>query len=741
MKIRLFTLAGLILIGIFAACPTPTGEGRASYTVGGIVTIAGDDSAAAGALVQLKQTGVAIGDPVQTGDDGAYTIPGVFAGNYTIDVALEGYDPGTIAAFRVSGNIFGKDLYLKRTGDTKGKSNLETGDDDDTGGDGETDGSVQTGDTGGSETDDDGETDGSAETNDSAQTGAAGTQTGAASGSETDGAAETNGSAQTGAAGDGETEPPDAVSGASTAPAPQTGGSSGGSDRVITETPIPGPLNTFTGGFGTVLNKVKEQPSGGAYLVELTNSATRPPYDMTGFNTPVTIVIDGKGKYVSLAGGYDGKGSLLTIPAGVTVFLKDITLKGCDTNTKAIITVAAGGKLVMKEGAEITGAARSPVDGGAVRVNAGGSFVMDGGYIRGNTGISNGGAVFISGGEFIMTGGEISGNQASNTGGVFMYNGGEFIMTGGKISGNTSKNYAGGVLVNGGHFEMRGGSIADNTCHLYGGGVFIGYYSHLSGSSGGVFVQKGGTISGNKSAGGGGGVSLRGSSAVFVLKGGEISGNKAVPDDTIDPYGGGGVFVQDGGIFICEEGRITNNSTAYELWGGGGVLVQTKDDGSGFGGADAVSGASSVSGGGGGGGTTYRPGITLVGGVITGNSAGNGRGQSIYHGIGDFTLAGSPSINGAVCIEYQPATAKHISIDGDFTGTTVTLDLRGNENGITFTGNWMRPLLAMSGGGSIPASVRSRFTLRNFSSYSGKQSQSLSGYTIGENGTILTNGG
>ncbi|MDR2020152.1 MAG: hypothetical protein LBQ14_05225 [Treponema sp.] len=449
----------------------------------------------------------------------------------------------------------------------------------------------------------------------------------------------------------------DAVSGASESGSSHDGGSAG----EIAETPLPETAKTFSGPFAAMLDKVKAEPSG-AYLVELAYGAARGPYDMAGFNTPVSIVIDGKGKTVSLAGGYDGKGSLLVIPEGVTVFLKDITLKGCDTNTGAVITVKAGGKLVMKEGAEITGAVRSPVSGGAVRVNAGGSFVMDGGFIRKNTGISNGGGVFISGGEFIMTGGEISGNQASNCGGVFMNEGGQFIMTGGKISGNTSKNYAGGVLVNGGTFEMRGGSIEDNVCHLYGGGV----------------------------------------------------------------------FVQDGGVFVCEGGLIKNNVTQYELWGGG-VLVQTKDDGSGFGGADAVSGASSV---GGGGGTTYRPGITLVGGVITGNSAGNGRGRSIYHGIGDFTLAGSPAIDGAACIEYQPAAAQHISIDGGFTGTAITLDLRGNEGGITSIGNWMKPLLAMSAGGSIPADVRSRFALGKFTPYSGSPVTNISGYAIGADGKI-----
>jgi hypothetical protein len=541
----------------------------------------------------------------------------------------------------------------------------------------------------------------------------------------------------------------DAVSGASVSPSQEGGetaggetgnasggGQTGGGSAPITAITVPD-TELVPGGFGTALNAIKTKPAG-AYRVELAVSGTRTPYNLTGFNTPVTILIDGKGNYLSLEGGYNGKGSLLTIQAGVTVILKDVALKGCDTNTKAIVTVENGGSLIMKDGAEISGARRSPVDGGAVRVNGGGFFQMDGGSIRDNTGIANGGAVFIAGGEFIMTGGTITDNQASNCGGVFMYNGGSFVMTGGSIAGNTSKNYAGGVLVNGGKFEMQGGFITDNICHLYGGGVFVGYYSHLSGGSGGVFVQKGGTISGNRSAGGGGGVSLRGSSAVFVLKGGAVSGNLAVPDGAIDPYGGGGVFVQDGGIFVCESGSITNNVTQYELWGGGGILVQAKDAaGTSAGGVDAVSGASGGGGSSGGGGTTYRPGLTLSGGIISGNSAGNHLGSAIYAGNGDFTLSGSPAIDGRVCLEYQPAAAQHILIDGSFTGSTVPLDLRGDEKGITFIGNWMRPVLKMAGGGAIPASVRSRFALGKFTPYSGSPSADLSAYAIGETGLLV----
>jgi hypothetical protein len=111
-------------------------------------------------------------------------------------------------------------------------------------------------------------------------------------------------------------------------------------------------------------------------------------------------------------------------------------------------------------------------------------------------------------------------------------------------------------------------------------------------------------------------------------------------------------------------------------------------------------------------------------------------GAAIYAGTGDFTLSGNPSIDGRICLEYQSAATQHILINGGFTGTAATLDLRGDEKGITFVGNWMKPVLGMSGGGKIPASVRSRFALGKFTPYSGSPAADLSAYAIGETGLL-----
>ena len=68
-----------------------------------------------------------------------------------------------------------------------------------------------------------------------------------------------------------------------------------------------------------------------------------------------------------------------------------------------------------------------------------------------------------------MNGGRIINNNASSPppvtniisrgGGIFLTYGGTFIMNGGEISGNTAYDYGGGVYVGGGIFNKTGGTI------------------------------------------------------------------------------------------------------------------------------------------------------------------------------------------------------------------------------------------------------------------------------------------
>jgi hypothetical protein len=87
---------------------------KPAYTIKGTITKnipGGPDGPAAGASVQLKKDGSTSG-PAVNAADGSYTISGVEAGDYTIEVSLAGYTTGTTPVFSVAGDVTGKDLRL-----------------------------------------------------------------------------------------------------------------------------------------------------------------------------------------------------------------------------------------------------------------------------------------------------------------------------------------------------------------------------------------------------------------------------------------------------------------------------------------------------------------------------------------------------------------------------------------------------------------------------------------------------
>jgi hypothetical protein len=230
-------------------------------------------------------------------------------------------------------------------------------------------------------------------------------------------------------------------------------------------------------------------------------------------NSPAEVFIDGlwPGREVALA-GLPGA-PLITVGDGVTLVLRNITLKGMDNNTRPLVLVKEKGVLIMETGALITGNTNLGDDswgsnqynsGGGVMVS-GGTFKMTGGTISGNKSkqendydknLGGGGVGVVNGGTFTMTGGSITNNVAEATGdwgssgdlggggGVLVYSG-MFTMDGGSITSNEAKGknpivfglmgFGGGVLVNwkmGGRFDKKAGDIA-NTIADYGRQVFV----------------------------------------------------------------------------------------------------------------------------------------------------------------------------------------------------------------------------------------------------------------------------
>jgi hypothetical protein len=183
---------------------------------------------------------------------------------------------------------------------------------------------------------------------------------------------------------------------------------------------------------------------------------------------------------------------------GVTLTLRNITLKGTGgTSYYSLVTVGSGGNLILADKAVIYDHSCS-----GVQVEGGGTFIMSGGEIRGNSDYSGGGVYVAKGGTFIMSGGEIWGNDADSGGGVYVQagvDGGTFTMSGGEIRGNHAANLGGGVFVQQepgrtGHFAKTGKSViygnegsADqdtpNTALNGGAAVWVG-------PENGILVQK-----------------------------------------------------------------------------------------------------------------------------------------------------------------------------------------------------------------------------------------------------------
>ncbi|MDR2150558.1 MAG: hypothetical protein LBO67_07045 [Spirochaetaceae bacterium] len=255
------------------------------------------------------------------------------------------------------------------------------------------------------------------------------------------------------------------------------------------------------------------------YTLTITNSFVSEPLVFTD-NAAKTIIIQGDRIPRSIL---NNSGVLVSVPKGITLVLdNNITLNG-NNKAFAIVSVAEGGTLLMKNGSMVRGAQETGV------FVDGGTFTMKGGEIVGNTkkssrGTAAGGGVHIKNGTFTISGGEISDNTLSASS---SYGGGVYIesstvtMTGGSISGNTSSDsssyysYGAGVAVyKESNFIMEGGSINGNTSSFYGAGVYV--------DTGTSFTMTDGEIRGNKAGSAGGGVYVNGTGIFTKIGGGTL---------------------------------------------------------------------------------------------------------------------------------------------------------------------------------------------------------------------------
>ena len=293
-------------------------------------------------------------------------------------------------------------------------------------------------------------------------------------------------------------------------------------------------------------------------------------------------------------------------------------------SVKQVISVADGSTLNLNGGMITT--PRPLGDNGHVILSQGAVNIF-GGYVTNGSGGGWGGGLCVTGANasLVMTKGVIAGNKAASGGGIFADKGATLKLSGGVISGNATYanniydgnnvgagGYGGGVYTqgadvtisdsvnitnnraearivngwfynkgflggggiastNGGTLSMTGGSVTANYSYEAGGGIYAGRYGQ------GVEVSmSSGFIAGNKSDNAeGGGLRISGgtigvinaenaSNRVYITNNETMTGSK---EDRGGDWGGGGVFVQEGGTLNIAKTLITNNKAGG--WGGG----------------------------------------------------------------------------------------------------------------------------------------------------------------------------
>ena len=291
---------------------------------------------------------------------------------------------------------------------------------------------------------------------------------------------------------------------------------------------------------------------------------------------------------------------VIEVETGGTLELLSGVLQGADV--KHIVYVDGG--TLNVSGGYIVGGGSDDKPGGGIFVTGGaerGKVNIQGGVVAANRG-NFGGGIYVESGELNISGGAVTGNAVFNghedNGGGIYVNSGTLKLSGNGYVTNNSKScdcetcqgdanntHGGGgiALANGSIMEMSGGYVTGNYSSLAGGGIYAGFFA---GDDGVTFSMTGGTIASNCAKyGEGGGLRIGGGNnggTNGVIRATDrvyITNNKTL---TKDDWGGGGIFVQQGGNLSVMDALITDN-TAGGFGGGvgacptGETLIVNKD--------------------------------------------------------------------------------------------------------------------------------------------------------------------
>jgi tetratricopeptide (TPR) repeat protein len=418
------------------------------------------------------------------------------------------------------------------------------------------------------------------------------------------------------------------------------------------------------------VNGIRNGGNNKVHTITISGTVSVPMSDSITFGSITNIVVKLEGNGTISP---SSNGSLLYVGDGQTVTVKDITLKGRESNSNNSVVRIEKGTFRMQGSSSVTGNVVNGGDVGGVYVDSGIFIMMGNASVTGNTA----GGVYVNSGVFTMLGSaSVSGNKAgtgvhvrrygyfymddnaavsgntveSSGGGVYNYQG-TFTMNGNAaVSGNTASS-GGGVYNYQGTFTMNGNaSVSGNTASYDGGGVYFRYTTFTMNDSS--------TITGNTASSGGGVYNYQGT---FTMNGNaSVSGNKG--------RHGGGVGVLDGTFTMLDSTSVLGN-TASEA--GGGVVnsgtFTMNGNASVSGNKGSIGGGVCISGGKfyiygntiisgntaeGDGGGVYGETFTKTGGTIYGNDAApelrntatTGKGHVVYNGRWRNSTAG-PTMN------------------------------------------------------------------------------------------------
>jgi len=250
----------------------------------------------------------------------------------------------------------------------------------------------------------------------------------------------------------------------------------------------------------------------------------------------------------------------------------------------------------------------APGNGGALHVSGTATVNITGGGYSGNRAARDGGAFWNQAGatlnlkdSVIVRENVALGNLSSNGGAGIYNNGGEVNLSNGvQLFFNHAQGTAGsggGILSNGGTLNLLNTHIAENNANRAGAGIEMidgtlnvvtssirkNFFDKAApGNGAGVHVTGNGTVNfdrgnvwGNIAPNAGGG--LWNGSGTMTISGTDIHDNMALGNTIADPLeikGGGGIFSNDNGTLIINEGtQISRNYATGQGGSGGGILM------------------------------------------------------------------------------------------------------------------------------------------------------------------------